>query len=348
MTLKEHIDDIRESLEKGLFTSEADVCDNIVRRLLHEGLGWPRYKPDVVIREYSVEGGEVDFALCHPPSQPRIFIEAKRVGNIEGGEEQLFRYAFRRGVPIAILTDGQQWHFFYPIGEGNYRERKVHEMDLTEGDNGKNAEKLNRYLNYESICTGEAVETIKEDYEEVAQQRQVVKELPEIWSELVQERNDYLLLAVMEKAKKKIGYEPTEEQVLNFLKSLERKTEVEIGETQSPPMPTSTFSNRKPKLQPKTPAKRLIVTMPNGEVIQHYNAMDTFREVIFKLGPEKVLQVDRECILISTEPISKRRTTFYRGYYITENHGTPTKQKLLERIAARLGINMRVETDDKP
>ena len=84
MILKELVDDIRRRLEKEEFTSEADVCDNIVRRLLHEALGWPRYERKVVIREHPVEGGKVDFALCYPESTPRVFIEVKKVGNIEG------------------------------------------------------------------------------------------------------------------------------------------------------------------------------------------------------------------------------------------------------------------------
>ena len=67
MTLKEHIDDIRRSLEKGEFPpNEAAVCDDIVRRLVHE-LGWPRYQSQIVYPQYPVEGGKVDFALCHPP-----------------------------------------------------------------------------------------------------------------------------------------------------------------------------------------------------------------------------------------------------------------------------------------
>ena len=346
MTLKEHIDDIRDNLEKGLFTSEAARSNGIVRRLL-DALDWPIYNPEVIIPEYSVGGRRVDFALCHPSSRPLVFIEVKQPETLEGGEQQLFEYAFHEGVPIAIFTDGQKWRFFHPIGQGDYRERKVHEMDLTEDDSEENAKRLNRYLNYESIQSGGSIKAIEEDYRNISRQRQVATQLPEVWSELVQERNDYLLLAVMEKAKKKIGYEPTEEQVLDFLKSLERKTELDIGESQSPPMSTPTFSNEKPELQSKAPAKRLAVTMPNGEVIQNYNAMDTFREVIFKLGPEKVLQVDTERLLISTEPIPKRRTTQYRGYYITENHGTLVKQKFLRRIAERLGIHMRVKIVDK-
>ena len=236
MTLKEHIDDIREGLETGRYPDEAAVSQGIVLRILN-ALNWPTFNTLVVSPEYRVEGGRVDFALCHPESTPRVFVEVKQVGNIEGAEEQLFGYAFRRGIPIAILTDGQQWHFFYPIGEGNYRERKVHEMDLTAGDSGKNAEKLNRYLNYELIRMGEVVEAIKQDYEEVVQQRQIATQLPKIWSELVKEKNEDLLLVIMDAAKNKIGYEPTEKQVLNFLKSL--NTSIDSPTSSESPAATS-------------------------------------------------------------------------------------------------------------
>ena len=113
----------------------------------------------------------MDFALCHPPSKPIVFVEVKQVGNIDGAERQLFEYAFHEGVPIAILTDGREWRFFHPTAQGDYRERKVHEMDITENDSEKIAERLNRYLNYKSIRTGEATKAIEEDYRNVSRQR---------------------------------------------------------------------------------------------------------------------------------------------------------------------------------
>ena len=346
MTLKEHIDDIRDNLKKGLYTNEAAVSQSIVLRLL-DVLSWPRFNPQVIIPEHSVEGRRVDFALCHPPSKPIVFIEVKQVGNIEGAERQLFEYAFHEGVPIAILTDGREWRFFHPTAQGDYRERKVHEMDLTEDDSEKNAERLSRYLNYESIRTGEAAKAIEEDYRNVSRQRQVAIRLPEAWSKLVEEADEFLLHAVAEKTESLCGYKPTNEQVLDFLKGLKRETELHVKEVPSPPTPLVQPIPNYGSGKQKAPPKRLVVTMPNGEVIQHNNAMDTFREVIFKLGPEQVLGVDTERMLISTEPIPKRRTTPYRGYYITENHGTPAKQNFLRKIALRLGIQMRIEIVDK-
>ena len=347
MTLKEHIDDIRDNLKKGLYTNEAAVSQSIVLRLL-DVLSWPRFNPQVIIPEYSVEGRRVDFALCHPPSKPIVFIEVKQVGNIEGAERQLFEYAFHEGVPIAILTDGREWRFFHPTAQGDYRERKVHEMDLTENDSEKNAERLNKYLNYESIRTGEAIEAIKKDYEEVVQQRQVAAQLPEAWSKLVEEADEFLVHTVAEKTENLCGYRPSDEQVLSFLKNLERKTKLDRREISPPSVPSTQPTQPRTRKTQKSPQTRLVVTMPNGEVIEHPKAVDTWIEVILKLGPDRVLEVDQGQI-ISTSPNfrSGRPEEQYDQYYIAKDYSTSRKKELLETLASRLGVQLQVNIVNK-
>ena len=344
MTLKEHIDDIRDNLEKGLFTSEAAVSDGIVRRLL-DALKWPIYEPQIVYPQYPVEGGKVDFALCHPPSKPIIFIEVKKVGNIEGAERQLFEYAFHEGVPIAILTDGQKWRFFYPTGQGDYRERKVYELNLSEGNSEESAECLNRYLNYDSIRTGEAVEAIKKDYEQVVQQRQVATRLPEAWNKLIEEADEFLLHAVAEKTESLCGHKPTDEQVLTFLKSLKKEAELDrrVAHTQpiSPVQPAPRYRVEKQKTQ----QTRLVVTMPNGEKIDRNVAATTFAETIEKLGIERVRDLNKEDIipLISTHRDDKYIQRQSGRYYIMTHNNTKKKKSLLEEIAVDLDEPLTVE-----
>jgi predicted type IV restriction endonuclease len=323
MTLKEHIDEIGTGLETGQYGNEAAVSQGIVLRLL-DALTWPRFNTQVIIPEYSVGGRRVDFALCHPPSKPIIFIEVKQVGNIDGAEQQLFEYAFHEGVPIAILTDGREWRFFHPTAQGDYRERKVCELNLSEGNSEENAKRLKRYLNYESIRTGEAVEAIKADYEKVVQQRQVATRLPEAWNKLVEEADEFLLHAVAEKTESLCGYRPTDEQVLDFLKSLKRKIGPDNGKRRS---------SRNPGL---------FVTMPDGEEINHKVSATTFAEVIEKLGIERVRNLNKVYIIpiIST---SKHHTYNQRKsgrYYIMTNTDAKTKKRLLEEIASELGESL--------
>ena len=72
MTLKKQIDDIRNELEHRQFTNETAVRLGIIDPLLKE-LGWPTSKTQIVFPEYKVEGGMVDYALCHPPCNAAHF-----------------------------------------------------------------------------------------------------------------------------------------------------------------------------------------------------------------------------------------------------------------------------------
>ena len=333
MTLQEHIDDISRRLEQNIFKSEAAVRQGIVDPLLRS-LGWPTDDTLVVFPEYPVGSGQVDYALCHPSSTPRVFIEAKQVGNIKGAEEQLFGYDSRIRVPIAVLTDGREWQFFHPTGEGTWAERKVCELDLITEESAENAEILNRYLNYESIRTGEAVEAIKADYEKIVQQRQVESRLPEVWNELVQEKNEDLLLILMDAGKNKIGYEPTEEQVLNFLKSLKQEQEIK----------------RPSKRKHLTRHPGLFVTMLDGEIINHKVSATTFSEAIEKLGIDRVRNLERQVNGIPLISTSKHPTYDQRKsgqYYIMTNTDTKTKKRLLKEIATELRESLKVEIIEK-
>lgn len=184
MTLKEHIDDIRDKLAKREFSNEAAVSKHIVCRLL-EALAWPISNTQIVCPEYSVGAGRVDFALCHPESTPQVFMEVKKVGEVEWADQQLFEYAFDYGcIPIAVSTDGREWHFFHLMGLKYYGELKVRELDFINGNTEEITDCLNRYLNYQSIRTGEAIRTMKKDYKRVYKQKIESQPMPSIPSEL--------------------------------------------------------------------------------------------------------------------------------------------------------------------
>ncbi len=344
MTLKEHIDDISNLLKQGVFANERErtVSDRIVNRLL-QALEWPIFTPQIVIDEYAVEGRRVDFALCHPESTPRVFIEAKRVGNIDKGIKQLFEYAFHRGIPIVVLTDGQKWRFYHPAGEGSYEDRMVAEIDLIAEDGEECSNCLDRYLNYEAVRTGKASKVIAEDYRLIVSQRKIEERLPEIWGELVQEKNEYLLLAMMDKARDKVGHEPTEEQIVSFLKNLSVPS---VKPTSVPKI-----VHEKPKQDKKKfTLKRLRVTMDDGEVIERKNGLTTFIEVIEKLGIERVknLNLIRNTIpLISTSKDPTHAQHQLGEYYIVKRMSTKNKKRILDRIAKELQIDLEVEIVDK-
>ena len=318
-------------------------------------------KTQVVFPEYPVEGQRVDYALCHPLATPRIFIEAKQVGKLDGAERQLFKYAVHQGVRVAILTDGRKWVFFYPPGEGTYEERKVVELDLLMGDCQENAYRLNRYLNYESVQTGGAFVAIEEDYRNFSRQRELARHLPEVWHKLLEEKNQVLMQLLIEDMKKVCRYLPTEEEVLAFLESLTTKPQekhvslmhvppvlLADGQTQAldqeesvPPMPVST---PEPKRSPRR--TRLVVTMPDGEIVECPKIKDTFVEVIEKLGVEKVAALDivrRKIPRVTASEYPGRSQRQSGSYYIYTGATTQDKRRDLMKIANGLGVELKVE-----
>jgi len=233
MAISNHIEKIREGLRRGAFTSEAAVSQGILLPALHE-LGWPVFDTNVVVPEFSLEGRRVDFALCHPASRPSVFIEVKKVGLSDGADRQLFEYAFHLGVPMAILTDGQEWSFYLPGEQGRYDERRVYKLDLLERDIEESVNRLERYLIYERVCSGEALKAARSDYQNVARDREIEAVLPRAWALLLEEPDSLLLELVAEKVEDLCGYKPDLDLCSKFL-ARSQKHGVDMAPT-PPPM----------------------------------------------------------------------------------------------------------------
>lgn len=217
MNLEQHIEEIRTGIRIGRFTNEAAVAHGIVLRLL-AALGWPTYDVQVIWPEYSLGGRRVDFALCNPPGKPIAFVEVKQVGQSEGAERQLFEYAFHVGVPLAILTDGQEWNFFLPAEQGDYGERRVYKLDLLERDTGECVNRLKRYLQYAAVVSGQAIDNARADYRNNSRERLIQTTLPNAWRKLIEEADGLLIDLIADKVESLCGYKPDNPLVEQFLK----------------------------------------------------------------------------------------------------------------------------------
>lgn len=217
MDLKQHIEDIRIGIRSGRFTNEASVSQGIVLRIL-SALSWPYYDTQIVWPEYSLAVGRVNYALCDHSGKPKVFLEVKQIGKGEGTERQLFEYAFHVGVPLAVLTDGREWNFFLPGEQGDYGERRVYKLDIVERDISECVTRLNRYLNYNDVLSGKAIEAAREDYRNVSRNRQIHNTLPKALAKLVKEEDDLLLELVADQVENLCGYKPDLDIVARFLK----------------------------------------------------------------------------------------------------------------------------------
>ena len=216
MAIANHIEKVRHGLREGKFTSEAAVSQGILLPALH-ALGWPVFDTSIVIPEFSVEGRRVDYALCHPENRPSVFIEVKKVGFSEGADRQLFEYAFHLGVPMAILTDGQEWSFYLPGEQGRYDERRVYKLDILERDISEAKSRLNRYLSYGNVCSGAALKAARSDYQNVARVRIIETNFPKAWEGLLQDQDSLLLDLLAEKVEDLCGYKPDLDVCSQFL-----------------------------------------------------------------------------------------------------------------------------------
>lgn len=218
MNLVDHLKEIRDNLRSGRYANEAAISQGVVLRLL-QALGWPVFDSQVVTPEFTVETRRVDFALCHPPGKPKVFIEVKSVGQTEGGDRQLFEYAFHAGVPLAVLTDGQAWHFYLPAEQGQYEERRVYKLDVLERDHQESADRLKRYLEHPAVCSGDAIERARGDFKDITRDRLIKETLPQAWRKLIEEQDDLLVELLADKVESLCGYKPNTDVVSAFLSS---------------------------------------------------------------------------------------------------------------------------------
>lgn len=348
MSLQETILDIQIKLKNNEYPNEQSISQGIVLRLLSE-MNWPIYDPQTVTPEYSVKGKRVDFALCTQKNKPIIFIEVKRTGNTLGADEQLFQYAFHQGVPFAIVTDGEEWNFYLPAESGSYDERKVYELNLIERSTSESVTRLQRYLNFEQVKNGNALEHAREDYKNVTKTRQAKEKIPLAWEQLLAEKDEILTGVIAEKVESICGYKPTQKQVVDYLTSFTR----DVSDFQPAKHRTSTAKPRarKPEGSARLTTERMKieVTFPDGVVICRRNVGQTMVEVFRKISFSNVAALN---ITTKGYPLVSKQQHTHRGqkwtpagsgFFVCTQSSTPRKMKYLTTINERLGLKLRIK-----
>ncbi len=352
MSLEDHIAEIQSKLKAGAFPNEASVSRGVLMRLL-QALEWPIFDPQIVSPEYGVEGRRVDYALCHPAEKPIIFVEVKQVGDSGGAERQLFEYAFHIGVPMALLTDGQEWHFFLPGEQGAYEERRVYKLDLLE----RNAEECGRvfvrYLGYRDVCTGQAIRNARTDYQDVAKRREIKTTLPKAWTRMLNEPEELLVELLCEKVESLCGYRPEYEDAAKYLKETLR-SRADAG-------PTIIKPPRRPVPGPTAPLKPQRRTSRQsyvlfGESRGARNAMQLVIDVFEQLAarhPEflecfaalpkhgrkrRYLARRREELYPDRPDLSEFAKQLRGGWWIGTNFANREKRRMLEIACEVAGI----------
>jgi hypothetical protein len=282
MSLETTLSDITARLRQGKFPNEQAISQGIVLRVFLE-LGWDTWDTTVVWPEYQTGEGRADFALCHPPSKPAVFTEVKQPGKAEEAVRQSLEYAFHKGVPFVVLTDGRTWSFYLPAEQGSYEDRRVYKLDLYERPSAEAGEILRRYLERARVESGEALEAARKEYRSRNRRSQARDAIPEAWRELVEKGDELLVDLLAGAVESKAGVRPDNDDVAEFLAGLGRPVIVEAAQ-HSAPQPTR-FSPR-PATTPNAGSEssrrgRLVLL---GKAHAYHNAKDAMVIVLSELA----------------------------------------------------------------
>jgi len=364
VTIYAHIERTKDSLRQGAFTSEASVSQGIILPTLH-ALGWPVFDTKIVTPEFSLEGRRVDFALCHPSNRASVFIEVKKVGFSDGADRQLFEYAFHLGVPMAILTDGQEWSFYLPGEQGHYDERRVYKLDLLERNVEEVVERLTKYLGYERVCNGEALKAARSDHQDVARGRDIESYLPVAWHSLIDEQDSLLLELLAEKVEDLCGYKPDFDLCSRFLEQRTRQESTSVDHASKKQSQTQAAPRLREKKEnsPVEPSDRFSFAA-NGSQYEARSARDVMIKVFQLLAQQdseflekysarkhgkkrRYLARNREDLYPGRPDLaSSHSTQIVAGWWMGTNYSRRDIQKILdlalEVVQPRLRSTIRV------
>lgn len=216
------IGEIKDGLANSIYKNETAVSQSIVRRLIGL-LGWDIDNPAIVYPEYNCGmNGRVDYALLNESGRPLVLIEVKAIGLIDDGvTEQLVRYAYGTGVPIIILTDGKEWHFFYAAaGNVPMSERRFYKIDLFDRNSDDIYNEMQKYIGKSSVMRGDAAISAEETYKNSSIKRKARASLAPAFKQLVETEDDGLCKIVSEKVADISGVLPEKTAVFDYLKNL--------------------------------------------------------------------------------------------------------------------------------
>lgn len=202
--------------------SERKTKKAIIERIFSY-LGWDIHNIDEVYEEFPIphETERVDYSLRYEGNN-KVFIEVKKVGtDLENHRKQLIGYCSLFGVKLAVLTNGNIWWLYLPIGEGNFNQRKFCSFDLSDQKIKPNdiVNMFEKFLSKENVIHGKAVKSAENLLKSKQKEALIDKNLPEAWNKIVTEPNPILIKLISDTTEKMCDCKPTPEQVKRYIAS---------------------------------------------------------------------------------------------------------------------------------
>ncbi len=222
MSLQDSINQAVKLLESGSLRLEAHARKYVIDPILGE-LGWDNLDPTQVMVEYEVDNRLVDYALLDK-GKPLVFVEAKKVGHLSpDAEEQVFGYAVNRGIPLLVLTDGNQWDFYLAMAAGEITARRFWRIELSTLDNARLPEyekSFRAFLGKQEVTSGRARRDAETYHEDNQVKERAKAELEGAWQGLLSPPNEILVDLLTEEVEGICGTRPRQKDVESFIKGL--------------------------------------------------------------------------------------------------------------------------------
>jgi len=347
--LIEFVTHVRQQLAKNTYPNETAVRSQIVQPIF-ERLGWPVYDASRFCHEYSLQTRtstrRVDIALCvSNGGSPRCIIELKWPGRVEG-DEQLFEYAFHAGAPLALLTNGTQWHLYHILVGGSYAERLVRTLDLKRHDAMEVATALDRYLSYANTESGIAPEYAKQDLAERINRNKAKEQIPKAWAQLTANQDNRLINLLVDETASFSDYAPNKADVLAFLRSLNPPGQP----IPDPPKPNNKTDDRRRRKSGKGPIRYHLL----GAQFEALTAKQALIDIVSKLAERDSTMLPRlapKLVRRTTKGLARARDEIAQsmsgrraaaelpgGWWLDTNLSNTKKQQLLETFCKAAGI----------
>lgn len=358
--MREELLDIRQKLSHNKFENEEQVRFSLVSRIL-QNLEWDIFNPEEVKTEHKASPSEdstkVDLALFLNPYSPAIFIEVKTPGKVETDLErteiQLRDYNKNFSAQFCLITDGDNWRFYFPQTDGRFKDKCFKKISIL-GDDPETIEKtFQTFLGKTPIKNGSAKDEA-EKYVRLSRKQKVMEDSYYRAKKLTEEDPYPSLPEALVKVIEEQGIDITEGEVKNFLKHFREKT----FKDENKPAPTQSYDNttvnenRKndtpknkddSKSRKKTKQSILVVKFPDGTTLNYSKVRRTFCEAIEKIGPEKVQNLN---IKVNKYDLVSQSEGYYtqhpikHGFLVMTQTPTPKKKHLLDEISNRLNLGL--------
>lgn len=231
--MKETLLDIRAKLEERAYKNEEHVRLNLVIRILAE-LGWNIWDPREVNSEFVVAPNEdktkVDLAIFLNTYTPAIFMEIKAVGQLTGKlpeiEKQLRDYNRNNTALFSIITDGQEWRFYFSQTGGEFSRKCFKVIHLHRDEEIENIEKgFKCFLSKSEILSGNARREA-EGYLQLSQKQKAIEDCLPHARRLIQDPPFPSLPEVLIRLVQEKGFKISNEEAVAFIQGASEKTDV--------------------------------------------------------------------------------------------------------------------------